>query len=1058
MRGMAKWMLLVVGLGAVTCTPTPEGKDAGPKEDKAPPPPVLVALSPAVGLDEGGETVTLSGQHLGKVTIVSFGSAAAVIESTADDEIVVTSPPGDRGKVTVSVTGDSGAASLEEAFTYEAGVAISSVTPAVIAAGVATSITIEGSGFFLDDVNPTVRLASTVLTLSEVASSRLTAQVPAQVVGVFAISVENADGRQASVADGLTVRAPATITAVDPDWSFTTDATAVDISGTEFGGVAEVLFGDRAATSFTVVSSTLIHATAPTATAPGAVDVIVRRGPGDEAVLADGFTYYGAADNTLRVLGVEPSIGRTSGGTLVDVYGTGFNSPTVKFAGVQANVEQIFNRTHLRVTTPGHTLGGELVSEVVDVSVEQDFDVVNLPGAFAYYRVPVINQVQPTTLPSIGGAAVSVEGEGFTIGTTQVFFGTVPAQSVTVLDQAHLTCVSPVYAEAENVPVTVQTAFETSAAGALVSFRETTAVASVFPTEISPAGRSYITVVGTGFSVPGLMTVQLDGKPVTDLMRSGQDNHTLTFRSPSFMTTEPGTGDVIVDSGAKELLIRNNETGDETTSSIEVVDFTDVDRVHKGGPIQHNLNITVIDDISEERVHQAVAFAGLEGAIAESTYNKGETNELGLVVLSGDEVVTGPVTLTIGKEGYETQTLIGLDARYTTVRLLPYNIPPEPDEQGTISGSITGWDNTGNPPSSLQHRYYKIAQVFASDRSALEYNLAPGPGSFAIGLHSGQTGCHVAIGDQWVPLTSPTFAIDSKPGTFAALAFIWFWDSVDGTCDAGTQPNQQEGWVGDYPSQVFGLTTNITVTNGVQTDVNINLDLPAVNYGTVIDDSPSLGAGGTAYRAEAHLELGESGVLIFGSGLTDNPTSIPLGTIPSLLVGTPWTYTVWGYVGAWNNDFNGMIAPISLQVHRGQTSMSPVTLSDWVYFPTFNDASFENGTALEPTEGRFRFTRPTSSVTPNITAITVFDQDADTYTRIWSILAAGDVKDLRLPELGAESLPVGRIGNFGAGEHFWELYQIKVDNFDFNNHTYDQRSPLKWRQAVQSSVQTLSKQ
>src|SRR5262249_60852063 len=87
----------------------------------------------------------------------------------------------------------------------------------------------------------------------------------------------------------------------------------VVITGTNFTGATDVWFGELAASSFTVNSSTQITAVSPSQSA-GMVDVQVETLSGISVVsTSDHFTYTAASAPT--VTGLSPSSGSTGGGT-----------------------------------------------------------------------------------------------------------------------------------------------------------------------------------------------------------------------------------------------------------------------------------------------------------------------------------------------------------------------------------------------------------------------------------------------------------------------------------------------------------------------------------------------------------------------------------------------------------------------------------------------------------------------------------------------------------------------------------------------------------------------
>jgi hypothetical protein len=84
--------------------------------------PVVGGVSPQQGAAAGGDSVTISGDHLANASAVTFGGRAATIVSNTNSQIVVKSPAGAPGAVDVQVTapGGTSATSSADRFTYTA--------------------------------------------------------------------------------------------------------------------------------------------------------------------------------------------------------------------------------------------------------------------------------------------------------------------------------------------------------------------------------------------------------------------------------------------------------------------------------------------------------------------------------------------------------------------------------------------------------------------------------------------------------------------------------------------------------------------------------------------------------------------------------------------------------------------------------------------------------------------------------------------------------------------------------------------------------------------------
>ena len=1065
MRGMLRLSSLAA---FVLLTGCPPAETPPPPPDPAP---SLASIDPGAGLTTGGEPVTLSGANLDKVTAVAFGTAAGNITSKSATEIVVNTPANSRGTVNVRATAAAGVAELPSAFRYEVGVNITAVDPGSIQANQASSITISGDGFFVADTNPTVRLGTTALAVTSATNTSIVATVPSLPEGTYDISVTNTDNRSATSTGALHVLAPIVVGSVAPNWGYADRTTDVTIRGSGFDATTAVVFGTLSATTFTVRDSSTIVATAPASGTAGPVAVIVRRGIGDEGQLANGFTYY-ANDGTLRVLEARPGYGRSTGGQTVVVWGTGFSSAVRVYFGVDEATVTNTASDGLSVTvqTPTHTLTGQLVEEPVNLRATLGAGDVTLANGFTYYRMPEITQVNPTTLATAGGDTVTINGAGYMATGMQVLFDNIAATNVTIVNSSQLTCVSPAHVEGVGLPVKVINKYNDEATWSTpgVNFVEMTRIQSVTPSSISKAGRTFMTLVGTGLAPTAQqMTVTIDGQPVLDLTRV--DQNTLTFHAPGPFSDSPAQ---------KALYIRNNDSGGENTSNVTIMDPTDKEQLHGGGGINHNINVTVIREDRGERLAGAVVFAGNKAAVSDS-YDKGVTDINGMVVISGATTATGPVMLTIGAASYETQTLIGLNAQNVTVLLTPWVPNPQTESSGVISGGITGWANAGLPAvqAGQEKRYYRVAGVFVSDGSPLPQDANDGPGveawTIEIRTAENQTACPLMLfGNIPATLSDATFSVNSRPGTHALLAIVYYWDSYDGIC--GNNPlwgsaqctanndGRCEGWASDINGDlllgaVFGIRDNIAVPTGGGniSNMNINLNHGQANYSANINNNPTvLGANLTAYTADAYLSVAQSGTFTFlAPKVKGDPMGQSFGAVPALVAG--WSYTVHCYVGAPVLDGYGAIVdfqlPVTHSFQRNLTNMTPPTLTNWIYF--LNDLADNKPS---DSEGRFTFTR-TGGATVNdngFTAIGIYHVAGDnSVTPLWTVMAAGDQQTVTLPDLTGES----RIGNIPTGNHQYQALQAKVPNFDFNTMQADDRTALNWSAAVQSVPMALTR-
>ena len=134
---------------------------------------------------------------------------------------------------------------------------------------------------------------------------------------------------------------------------------------------------------------------------------------------------------------VSPAAGPVAGGNTVTISGTGLTDVTsVDIGGTAATSLTVVSDSQLTVAAPAH------VADVSDVVVHSPFGDATSTGAYRFAAAPVITAVSPSSGSSLGGTAVMIEGSDFT-GATTVAFGSTPGTVVTVVNDTHLTVLSP---------------------------------------------------------------------------------------------------------------------------------------------------------------------------------------------------------------------------------------------------------------------------------------------------------------------------------------------------------------------------------------------------------------------------------------------------------------------------------------------------------------------------------------------------------------------------------------------------------------------------------------
>ncbi|GAB3799138.1 hypothetical protein GCM10028798_12080 [Humibacter antri] len=449
------------GTGTVNVTvqnPTPCGNATAVGAFRYIPAPVILAMTPVEGPTSGGTNVVITGSGFTGAQGVSFGGTAATFTVSNDAEILAVSPAHPAGPVNVTVT-TSGGTSEPVAFTFIPPAAIVSLSPADGPETGGTTVTITGSGF----------TGATGVTFDGTAGGSfavhsdtwITVTTPPHAVGPVNVVVQSPHGDSAP--GTFTYRPATTITGVSPGEGPEAGGTQVSITGHCFTGALDVIFGETSATSFQVVSDTLITAVTPAGA--GTVDVIVvgavTCGFGNDP---GGFTYV--PSNVPIIYGLTPNRGPETGGTVVTITGANFDGATgATFDGIAGTSFTVNSDTQITVTSPPH------VPATVDVIVQgQNVDagpgsllrdavaldasplVQSNAEAFTYYAVTDVHGVDPGSGPASGGTTVTIGGHCFT-GATQVLFGGTAATSFTVVNDTTITAVTP--AGTGKVDVTV---------------------------------------------------------------------------------------------------------------------------------------------------------------------------------------------------------------------------------------------------------------------------------------------------------------------------------------------------------------------------------------------------------------------------------------------------------------------------------------------------------------------------------------------------------------------------------------------------------------------------
>jgi hypothetical protein len=333
------------------------------------PPPAVSAVSPSTGQTAGGTNVWISGQNLGNITNVQFGTNSTFnFFAQSPNVISAFSPPNATAvPVHVTVSGPNGPSSPTAAdlFTYTPTGApvVSAINPATGPSEGRTQVFITGQNLG----NPTnvtfggtnaFGFFSLAPNLVQANSPLITAATYPKAVDVV-VTTPSGSSPVAPANDTYTYTATPlpTITGVSPATG--PPGTSVYISGTDFGGLSGVSFGTTAANGAIFGPSLgVIQLPSPTGIPGPAVDVRVTAAGGQSAITAADHYTYTAAEPPI-ITSISPNSGPT--GTLVNIIGEHLGGATQVYFGTSLGgtfVPNFFVRSDNLIRVQSPNLGG----------------------------------------------------------------------------------------------------------------------------------------------------------------------------------------------------------------------------------------------------------------------------------------------------------------------------------------------------------------------------------------------------------------------------------------------------------------------------------------------------------------------------------------------------------------------------------------------------------------------------------------------------------------------------------------------------------------------------
>jgi len=457
--------------------------------------PTISAISPTSGPLSGTSNVNLTGTGFADARGASLSGTAATYTISSDTSMSVTAPAHSAAVVDITVSNETGTSSDSPAdyFSYDPVPVISGLSRSAGGTGGTDVVSITGTGFVVGSTSAkfgTVAAASVSCT----STTSCTATSPAESAGVANLSVSTPGGTSSTVAaDQFTYDAAPTVSALSPEAGPLGGGTVVSLSGTGLADVTGVYFNGTAATVYSIGSDSSMSATSPAGT--GVVDVTVTNETSTSTTSsADQFSY----DAVPTVSGLSRNAGRTAGGDVVTITGTGFvpGETTASF-GTGPAISALCSATSCSVTVPSLLAGPIAITVSTPGGTSTDVPA----DQFTSDDAPTVSAVSPSSGPPGGGTLVNLAGTGLA-DATGISFNNTAAETYLINSDTSVTATSPAGTGVVDITVTNETGTSPISSADEFSYAAAPSVSAVSPSSGSTAGGDVITITGTGF-VPG---------------------------------------------------------------------------------------------------------------------------------------------------------------------------------------------------------------------------------------------------------------------------------------------------------------------------------------------------------------------------------------------------------------------------------------------------------------------------------------------------------------------------------------------------------------------------
>ena len=276
----------------------------------------------------------------------------------------------------------------------------------------------------------------------------------------------------------------------------------------------------------------------------------------------------------LTLKSVEPSEGKTAGGELVVLKGSGFEQGMdVLFGSLPAPEVSVLSAIVAHVRTPAHKPGP------VNVSIlKENGDSLVLQDAFLFRDMLLVKSIEPNEGPVQGGTPVTLRGDGFTNGT-KVLIGGRLAIGIQVIDRTTILAVTPPGKHGKS-QILISTNWTNAELKKGFTYTQAPELTTIDPVSAAIDTPTVITLTGRGLKDSTVVTVGGKDAPRID----GDGDSWLSVQAQS---SQSGPADIWIGNDDGEALLASAFTFYSLTGSngLEILNVFPSEGPEKGGEI-----------------------------------------------------------------------------------------------------------------------------------------------------------------------------------------------------------------------------------------------------------------------------------------------------------------------------------------------------------------------------------------------------------------------------------------------------------------------------------------